>query len=419
MKTSDFTKDKEVQEIILNLRRDLADKLFSDVVDREGNQYVDLVQEGGGVLGIALLGYTYVLEQVGIRFFSLAGTSAGAINTLLLAAVDPVEKPKSEKIIELIANKNLFDFVDGPFFAKFLLKALRTNKEDESLLKKIIKKTLIVLWTLIWIIPVVIYLFIRKGLNRGKNFRNWIVDILKENRINSYSDLSKIRRTPENISIRSGVDNTTVGLKPNLKIIAAEITTESRIIFPEMNVLFWNEPGNENPADYLRASMSIPLFFHPFRLDVGNMNKEDWQKQVKFHGNPPAKACFVDGGILSNFPIDVFHNRNIIPRLPTFGVKLGDDRNKTTKVKSLMKFLMAIFNSARHVLDYQFLLKNDDYEQLIQKIDIGEHNWLNFSMPDKDKLDLFKRGAIAANQFLRKFKWEKYKETRAKMVKRN
>ena len=205
MKTSDFTKDKEVQEIILNLRRDLADKLFSDVVDKEGNQYVDLVQEGGGVLGIALLGYTYVLEQVGIRFFSLAGTSAGAINTLLLAAVDPVEKPKSEKIIELIANKNLFDFVDGPFFAKFLLKALRTNKEDESLLKKIIKKTLIVLWTLIWIIPVVIYLFIRKGLNRGKNFRNWIVDILKENRINSYSDLSKIRRTPENISIRSGV----------------------------------------------------------------------------------------------------------------------------------------------------------------------------------------------------------------------
>ena len=83
-----------------------------------------------------------------------------------------------------------------------------------------------------------------------------------------------------------------------------------------------------------------------------------------------------------------------------------------------MKFLMAIFNSARHVLDYQFLLKNDDYEQLIQKIDIGEHNWLNFSMPDKDKLDLFKRGAIAADQFLRRFKWEKYKTTRAKMIKK-
>ena len=37
------------------------------------------MQEGGGVWGIALLGYTYILEKMGIRFFSLAGTSAGAI----------------------------------------------------------------------------------------------------------------------------------------------------------------------------------------------------------------------------------------------------------------------------------------------------------------------------------------------------
>jgi len=27
------------------------------------NQYVDLVQEGGGVLGIALVGYTSILEN--------------------------------------------------------------------------------------------------------------------------------------------------------------------------------------------------------------------------------------------------------------------------------------------------------------------------------------------------------------------
>ena len=62
-------------------------KPYSDIVDAEGHQYVDLVQEGGGMLGIALVGYSYVLEQAGIRFFSLAGTSAGAINTLMLAAI--------------------------------------------------------------------------------------------------------------------------------------------------------------------------------------------------------------------------------------------------------------------------------------------------------------------------------------------
>ena len=50
-----------------------------------GNQYVDLVMEGGGVLGIALVGYTYVLEQAGLRFLGIAGTSAGAINAAYFA----------------------------------------------------------------------------------------------------------------------------------------------------------------------------------------------------------------------------------------------------------------------------------------------------------------------------------------------
>lgn len=38
------------------------------------------VMEGGSVLGIALTGYTYVLQQAGIRFLGIGGTSAGSIN---------------------------------------------------------------------------------------------------------------------------------------------------------------------------------------------------------------------------------------------------------------------------------------------------------------------------------------------------
>jgi NTE family protein len=416
MKVTDFTENKEVQKIISGLQKDHPKKIYSDVLDKEGNQYVDLVQEGGGVLGVALLGYTYVLEKMGVRFFSLAGTSAGAINTLLMASAGTVDKPKTEKIIEALANKNLYDFVDGPFFVKFLIKAVRTSKEEESLFLKVVKKILTVLWTVLWIIPVIVYLFIKKGMNPGKNFRNWMKEVLAEDKIGSYSDLNKIRQTPDDISIRAGVDNTTQGLEPKLKIIAAEITTESRVIFPDMDKLFWKDYGKVNPADYVRASMSIPLFFRPFAIKVENKNSKDWQDIVKFDGTPPERSLFVDGGIMSNFPIDVFHNPYIIPRLPTFGVKLGDDRDKTNNVKPLMKFLMAIFNSARHVLDYQFLLKNRDFEKLIQKIDTGEHNWLNFSMSDEAKIDLFCRGAKAADEFLRKFDWEGYKQIRAELI---
>ena len=75
MKTTDFTQNPEVLKIIAELRKDQIDKkAFSDVMDENNNQYVEFVQEGGGVLGVALIGYTYVLEQMGLRFFSLAGT---------------------------------------------------------------------------------------------------------------------------------------------------------------------------------------------------------------------------------------------------------------------------------------------------------------------------------------------------------
>jgi len=401
MGTEYFTQNPYVQQVIKNLIN--KNLIVSDVIDEEGNQYVDLVQEGGGVHGIALLGYTYVLEQVGIRFFSLAGTSAGAINTLLLASVAEIQKPRTEEIIDYMTKQNLFDFVDGPVYVKKFINAIRNNSS-------IFPKLLWGLWSLK-------YLFKHKGMNPGEEFRKWILEILKNNNINSTSDLETLRQIPKGLSIRKGVEKTIEGLKPKLKIIAAEITTETRVVFPDMNKLFWKEPDKVSPADYVRASMSIPLFFHPYTVKTGNKNKDDWYECVRYKGEPPEESVFVDGGVLSNFPIDVFHNHKIVPRLPTFGVKLGDDRNEVSLVSNIPKFLMAIFNSARHVLDYQFLLTNPDYEKLIMKIDVGKHNWLNFSISDEDKLDLFKRGAKAASEFLEEFKWEEYKKIREELTK--
>jgi len=69
------------------IKRDALDKkIYSDAIDEAGNQYVDIVMEGGGVLGVALIGYLYTLEEAGIRFGSIGGTSAGSIAAMLLAA---------------------------------------------------------------------------------------------------------------------------------------------------------------------------------------------------------------------------------------------------------------------------------------------------------------------------------------------
>src|SRR3954467_7728098 len=124
----DFTQQSEVIECLRQLEARYGkggeNLIVSDVVDSDGHQYVNLVQKGGGVLGVALVGYTYILEQMNIRFIRLAGTSAGAINTALMTVIGgsaenintdgkteklvkgDKKKAKSEEILKVICALN-------------------------------------------------------------------------------------------------------------------------------------------------------------------------------------------------------------------------------------------------------------------------------------------------------------------------
>jgi NTE family protein len=404
MKTTDFTQQQEVIKLINELKKEGIDKKeFSDVLDEKNSQYVEFVQEGGGVLGVALIGYTYVLEQMGLRFFSLAGTSAGSINALLLASFGDVSQPKSEKIIQILANKNLYDFVDGDKDAKDFVQAL---VEKAKMLKLAWKG-----------MQVVDNLTQDLGLNPGDDFTNWLAGILKDNGIKTTRDLyDKFGKVPAGLKIRPGVNRDVVGLNPRFAVISADLTTETKVEFPKMRSLYWNRPDEINPALFVRASMSVPYFFTPLQIQnipQGPEATKNWEEQVKFNGKVPAEVYLVDGGIMSNFPIDIFHKVNSIPRLPSFGVRLGVDRNEANKISSPLNLFGAMFNSLRHLHDYDFILKNPDYEMLVEHILIGDHNWLNFGLSDQAKVDLFRRGTVAAAAFLRKFDWKEYKRRRA------
>jgi NTE family protein len=109
-----YTNTETIQQLLESIKvKGLDKKVYSDIVDEDGSQYVDLVQEGDGVFGIALVGNSYIMEKAGIRFFSLAGTSAGAINTIMMAGLSKTGDPVSEKILDILGQQNLFDFVDG------------------------------------------------------------------------------------------------------------------------------------------------------------------------------------------------------------------------------------------------------------------------------------------------------------------
>jgi len=404
-----FTENGAVLAIIKDLKEQIKGKKFSDIIDNNNYQYVDLVQEGGGVLGIALVGYVYVLEKMGIRFLSLAGTSAGSINTMLMAAAGTCDVEKSEWILECLCNKNLYDFVDGDRDAREFIDALLS---DAGNLKLIIKGY-----------QVVDNFKDDLGLNPGNNFHQWMTNLLSQKGIKNYGDLKTLREkgvSDENKLFRLGHNGDKEEYKrvdhwSEMAIIAADITTESKIIFPKMIDLFYSNPEVQNPADFVRASMSIPLFFAPFKIKnipTGADAWNKWNEATCLRTSVPSEVMFMDGGIISNFPIDIFHENLNVPASPTFGIKLGYDKNEINKNEKFPNLISSMFDTARYGYDAEFLRKNPDFKNLIGCIDTGTHNWLNFNLTDDAKIDLFIRGAQHAADFLNRFNWEEYKKIR-------
>ena len=406
-----FTENPEVLKIIKRAEQLKKDNhRFSDIQDADGNQYVDLVQEGGGVLGIALVGYTYVLEKTGIRFCSLAGTSAGAINTMMMAGLGTIDKEKSVEILKILSKKNLFDFVDGKTdVRKFINKIAKDEKVIPFLLWKLRG------WSIFKILKK------KLGLNPGNNFKNWIDTSLENVGITSMKDLLKLRTHTPNSLVSAQTNEPITNLVPRLAIITSDITTHTKTEFPRMSSLYWSKPDEVKPSELVRASMSIPFFFEPYEVNnipnSGSENDAAWYEFARYSGPVPKSVKFVDGGMLSNFPINVFHRPDGgVPRMPTFGARLSVYRENYSKADKILGISGAMVSTMRQIHDYDFLLKNPDYSKLICRIDADEKfNWLDFNMSDKTQVELFVLGASKAILFLEEFDWEGYKILRAKL----
>jgi NTE family protein len=397
MNAKQFTDDPDVANILKSLEKDgIRKKEFSDIIDGEGHQYVDLVMEGGGVLGIALVGFTYVLEKMGIRF------------AMLLSAMGKVNEEKTTGTIGILANMDLAGFVDGDDDTRDFIKAVR---EEAGTVKLI--------WKGAQVVDNVLEKF---GLNPGAAFHAWMKAELEKMGIKTLADLrNQWTLTPGKGPLlqRAGGPVSDKDGQGGLSLVTAEITTESKVLFPAMARLFWSNPESVNPADFVRASMSIPLFFEPFRvkdLPQTHTTRQDWTDDTGYKGEPPRHAVFLDGGIMSNFPIDVFHEPDHVPLAPTFGVKLGVDRESPREVKRPGEFFLALVDTARHTHDFDFIKKNPDFCRLVSYIPTNEKNWLNFNLKPGEKVELFRSGALEAAKFLANFNWEEYKAIREKLL---
>ena len=229
--------------------------------------HCDLVLEGGGVKGIGLVGaYSELLEH-GYQMHRVAGTSAGAIVGALIAADMPLDE--LEKILRTIDYRTF---------------------EDEGFLDRlgIVGKGLSVLF--------------EKGIYEGDFLRSWLDGLLTDLGKETFGDLR--------------ITDPDGSLPPEhayrLVVMTSDVSRERLVRLPWDYHLYGLDPDRQLVADAVRASMSIPFFYEPVRLEA-----------VDSSGHRRT-SYLVDGGMLSNYPIDVFDRTDgKTPRWPTFGLKLS------------------------------------------------------------------------------------------------
>ena len=229
---------------------------------REVPECVDLVLSGGGVLGVGHVGAVSVLEERGIEVKRIAGTSAGSIVGALLAA--GVSAGEQHRLFA------------GLEYRRFL---------DEGGVDRV---------------PLVgpaLSVLTENGYAEGRYFHEWIEAELAKRDVRTFADL-RVRRD-------SGADPRDEH-KWRLTVMAADVTRGQLLRLPQDYERYDLPPDEQSVADAVRASISVPWLFEPFKLR-----------------HPGGESLLVDGGLISNYPIDTFDRTDgKRSRWPTWGVTL-------------------------------------------------------------------------------------------------
>lgn len=371
----------------------------------------NFVFQGGGVLGIAHLGFLYAMERIGVRAVGVAGTSAGAIVSILIAAArgSQLHRSVADRLLPVLWSMPAGSFIDGPYSVRRLVKYALRHKTIASLEMSgpIIRSASRLLRTY--------------GLNTGNAFEEWLSEVLlKQFDIRTIAELSAhLEEIARSIDLPLSAGDL-------LKIVATALPQAGsmavpvgvKLTFPQDLSVLSAKYQNSSPALLARASMSVPIFFDPLTLEL---HASEWKKYAVAHlqgilsSDVLQDLCaarlvaFIDGGMLSNFPIDAFL-RDIGPRanpdllkIPTVGVTLTSGGRakeiKTGALSSAIEFAGAAMDGMRHARDRDAiaiarLSRATDLisNVTIAPVDTGSHNWLNFQLNEVDLSDLFLRG---------------------------
>jgi NTE family protein len=307
----------------------------------------DLVLEGGGVKGIALAGAISVLVERGCTFHKVAGTSAGSIVGALVAA-----GTRADQLHVIMREVEYQRFQDPP-----LLGRLGTLGKAAQVL-------------------------LRRGWCRGDYLYSWLSERLAENNVRTFADLRLKDRGTDQALLE------TPGRNYRFVAMASDISHGRLVRLPwDYERRFHVDPDETPVADAVRASMSIPYFYVPARLPDHIDGGTTWM---------------VDGGMLSNFPVDVFDRTDgAEPRWPTFGIKLsGRPRdNRLNDVRGIVTLSKAMLTTMTGFYDRMHIDEADVVARTIF-VDTFGVKATDFDLSPGTAEKLYEQGRRAATTFL-------------------
>ena len=321
---------------------------------------MDLVLSGGGVKFIGLVGAVVALMDAGYSIKRVSGVSAGSVVAAILAAASKGVQLTGEEIKELAFSVPLHKWRDsGP--VPYLGAAWGLVRET--------------------------------SMYRGDEAYDWIRSELKNLGVTSFGDL-----------VIDG-DHLPAGPRYKLVVTVADLTAAQLVRLPwDYQRLYGLDPDEQLVADAVRASMAIPFFYRP----------------VKLTGAGGATSTLVDGGVLSNFPIDTFDRPDgKPPRWPTFGITvLPRPSEGIGAVMPALKPLRLFEQTALLESLLTTMLAGHDQTHLskpwvaarailVESANVGV---LDFDSPKGRLEELYDKGYAAAELFLSTWDWPAYLE---------
>lgn len=321
----------------------------------------DLILEGGGMKGIGLVGAVLRLLRQGYTFQRVGGTSAGAIVAAFVAA-----GADQAKLAEIMGR---LDYSRVPDSASPHLPVLG---EGVSLLR-------------------------RAGAYEGDYIHEFLRTELAKLNVTTFAQLRRARK--------AGDPPLAASQQFKLVVMATDISRGRLLRLPWDYESLGRNPDEESVADAVRASISIPFYFKPVPLDDRKQGEQ---------------LTLVDGGVLSNFPIEIFDRTDRAwPRWPTFGVKVIPDL--PASIRELFPGMPATLSSLPPVrvleqVTATALVGHDQtyfdrpcVKRRTIRVDTSAVGIVEFGASAQKRAALQAGGEAAAEDFLREWNWKAYR----------